>query len=203
MGLEAKTKITIGKNSMEGKVLLESSEVIIHGKERMRIPFNQIKTIAAADGVLRFSFGQIPIQIVLGLKAEKWLEKIKNPKTVFDKLGVKRDAKISVVNVTDKSFIEELKKRVVNVAIGKTTKKSDLIFYEANSSDEVQRLSSLKKYLTSNGGIWVVSLKGKSATIKDVEVMAVGKKCGLVDVKVVGFSETHTALKFVIPATHR
>jgi hypothetical protein len=34
-------------------------------------------------------------------------------------------------------------------------------------------------------------------------VMAAGKAAGLVDVKVVGFSSTHTAQKFVIPLKNR
>jgi hypothetical protein len=33
--------------------------------------------------------------------------------------------------------------------------------------------------------------------VKDVEVMAAAKACGLVDNKVVGFSDTLTALRFV------
>lgn len=33
--------------------------------------------------------------------------------------------------------------------------------------------------------------------------MAAGKEAGLVDIKVVRFSETHTALKFVIPLARR
>ena len=43
----------------------------------------------------------------------------------------------------------------------------------------------------------MVSRKGKAATIKDVEVMAAVKALGLVDNKVVAFSETLTALRFV------
>ena len=53
------------------------------------------------------------------------------------------------------------------------------------------------------GAIWVVSLKGKAARVKDVEVMRAGKAAGLVDNKVCGFSATHTALKLVIPVAAR
>ncbi len=42
-----------------------------------------------------------------------------------------------------------------------------------------------------------MSRKGKAATVKDMEVMAAAKAVGLVDNKVVGFSETLTALRFV------
>lgn len=51
--------------------------------------------------------------------------------------------------------------------------------------------------LSAKGAIWIVSRKGEAATVKDVEVMAAAKAFGLVDNKVVGFSKTHTALRFV------
>jgi hypothetical protein len=44
--------------------------------------------------------------------------------------------------------------------------------------------------------------KGSKA-ITEAETMAAGKRAGLVDVKVVSFSETHTAEKFVIPVAAR
>jgi hypothetical protein len=39
--------------------------------------------------------------------------------------------------------------------------------------------------------------------IKESDVLAAGKESGLIDVKVVRFSETHTALKFVVPVSQR
>ena len=39
--------------------------------------------------------------------------------------------------------------------------------------------------------------------IRDVEVMAAGRAAGLVDNKVVSFSETHTSLRLVIPVKER
>ena len=40
-------------------------------------------------------------------------------------------------------------------------------------------------------------------TITEADTMAAGKAAGLVDVKVVKFSETHTAEKFVIRVSER
>ena len=54
-----------------------------------------------------------------------------------------------------------------------------------------------------DGAIWVVSKKGKEATIKDVDVIASAKAVGLVDNKVVGFSDTHTSLRLVVPKAKR
>ena len=66
----------------------------------------------------------------------------------------------------------------------------------------LDRLRALKRSLKPNGALWVIRPKG-SAAISESEVMAAGKKAGLVDVKVVSFSETHTAEKFVIPTRDR
>jgi len=73
-------------------------------------------------------------------------------------------------------------------------------------ADSVAALAPLEELATRirpNGAIWVISRKGKAATIRDIEVMAAGKTAGLVDNKVASFSATHTALRLVIPVARR
>ena len=60
----------------------------------------------------------------------------------------------------------------------------------------------LKRSLKPNGALWVIRPKGR-ADISEAAVMAAGSAAGLVDVKVVRFSPTHTAEKFVIPLSKR
>jgi hypothetical protein len=50
--------------------------------------------------------------------------------------------------------------------------------------------------------LWIGYPKGQKQ-ITENDVIAAGRKAGLKDVKVVGFSPTHTALKFVIPVEKR
>ena len=50
--------------------------------------------------------------------------------------------------------------------------------------------------------LWIVYPKGQKR-ITENDVLSAGRKVGLKDVKVVGFSATHTALKFVIPLSKR
>ena len=66
----------------------------------------------------------------------------------------------------------------------------------ADSPAELDRIPELIAALADKGALWIASRKGKAATLKDVEVMAAAKAHGLVDNKVVGFSETLTALRF-------
>ena len=52
------------------------------------------------------------------------------------------------------------------------------------------RSRRLRPKIRPNGAIWVVSRKGKAATLRDVEVMAAGREHDLIDNKVVSFSAT-------------
>ncbi len=58
------------------------------------------------------------------------------------------------------------------------------------------------RLIKPDGAIWIVRPKGRKE-ITEAETMAAGKRAGLVDVKVVSFSDVHTAEKFVIPVAKR
>ena len=203
MGSEINCSMKFGGKVFKGKALLETDELIFQGEHRLTIPFKKMKSVEANDGELRVFFEDGIASFVLDKKAEQWEEKILHPKSVLDKLGVKQDSRVSVDGVTDEDFLGQLKDKTTAVSVTGLQKESDLIFYAADSKKELLRLKGLKKFLKNNGALWIVSLKGKQATIKDTEVMAAGKKAGFVDTKVVGFSATHTALKFVIPVSSR
>ena len=79
----------------------------------------------------------------------------------------------------------------------------DIVFYEADVVDDLVRLPALRSAIKPAGAVWVVSPKGKTARIRDVDVMAAARDAGLVDNKVASFSDTHTALKLVIPVADR
>ena len=203
MGSEINCSMKFGGKVFKGKALLETDELIFRGEHRLTIPFKKMKSVEANDGELRVFLEDGIASFVLDKKAEQWEEKILHPKSVLDKLGVKEDSRVSVDGVTDENFLGQLKDKITDVSVNGLQKESDLIFYAADSKKELLKLKGLKKFLKSSGALWIVSLKGKQATIKDTEVMAAGKKAGFVDTKVVGFSAPHAALKFVIPVSSR
>lgn len=124
-------------------------------------------------------------------------------RSLIDKLGVKEMSRVSVVGVDDKEFLRQVRERASDVSRGKAAPESDFIFFAADSTRDLVKLKVLKKFIKSAGAIWVVSRKGKLATIRDVDVIRAAKAAGLVDNKVVGFSETYTSLKLVIPLAQR
>lgn len=183
----------------EGEALLETAEIRFRGERRLVIPFAKIVSVEAADGRLTIN-GNVVLE--LGEDAAKWAEKIRNPKSVIQKLGVKAGQSVAVVHLEDAAFTADLERAGAQVTQGKPKKNSDAIFYGASTRNDLARLGVLKASLAQNGALWVIRPKGVKA-ITEADTMAAGKAAGLVDVKVVKFSETHTAEKFVIPVADR
>jgi 3-polyprenyl-4-hydroxybenzoate decarboxylase len=119
----------------------------------------------------------------------------------LDKLGVKPGSVVSVLGVRDEDFLDELERREADVSL-RLRKGSDLLFLLAEDPDALSRLARLERSMKRGGAIWVVSPRGRPE-IRDVVVIEAAKRVGLVDTKVVRFSETHTALKLVIPLARR
>ena len=139
---------------------------------------------------------------VLGANAEKWCEKILHPKTRSEKLGVKTNEAVCLVGKFDDDFLAELGACTKNVVSGKVVGTPDWIFFATESAKELSQVSKLAKSLKDRAALWIVYPKGQTQ-ITENEVIAAGRKAGLKDVKVVGFSPTHTALKFLIPLAKR
>ncbi len=198
MGNTRAARLHADGRTYEGEALLETAELIFRGERRLVIPFARIRSIGAADGRLTID----DYVFELGEDAAKWAEKIRNPKSVIQKLGVKAGQNVAVVGVEDASFVRDLEKAGAQVSVGRPKKNSDVIFCGASSRDDLARLASLKPSLAQNGALWVIRPKGVK-TITEADTMAAGKAAGLVDVKVVKFSDTHTAEKFVIRVADR
>ena len=203
MGQETQCAVRFGKRVSEGQAQLETDALIFRGDFRLSIPLKDVQSVEARKGQLKVTFSEGAATFDLGPLAEKWALKIRYPKSALDKLGVKPDSKVAVLGVKDDTFLKQLHDRTADVSEGRLRKDLDLLFFSADSHSELSKLGRLKGYLKRNGAIWVVSLKGKQARIKDVDVIAAAVAAGLVDTKVVSFSETHTALKLVVPLAKR
>jgi hypothetical protein len=122
---------------------------------------------------------------------------------LIDKLGVAPGARVAVLGVVDPQFRAVLQERTPDLTDGPPLPYTDLIFLAADSLAELAPIVELQRALKPAGAIWVVSRKGRAATLRDIEVMAMARGAGLVDNKVVAFSDTHTALRLVIPRSRR
>ena len=202
MGNEASCTVRLGNQRSQGKALLETKELIFRGDFRLKIPFSAMKSVRAAKGELRVQGPDGEAIFELGETAAKWREKILHPKSRIEKLGVKRDARVSLLGDFPDEFRSELRERTRNVSHQAITSDAEWIFFAAGSKKELAHVAKHAKKMRGSMGLWVVYPKGQKA-ITELDVLAMGRKSGLKDVKVVGFSPTHTALKFVIPLAAR
>ena len=202
MGLETKCTLRLGRESFAGKAHLDSDKLTFRGEARFDLVLKSIAAVAVDEGgAVRLTHAAGAATLVFGDRAaaEKWAQKICSPRSLIDKLGLKPDSRVAVIGVNAAEFHAQAQRR-----LGAQLRADlDFIFYAADSSAELAKLKSLKKHLQSAGAIWVVSLKGNAATIRDVDVMRAAREAGLVDNKVCSFSATHTALKLVIPVAAR
>ena len=200
MGKEVKCAARLRGKKDEGKALLETSELIFRGAERVKITFAEIKNVAAEDGVLRIKTESGEFAFAIGAAAAKWREKILHPKSRAEKLGVKAGSKVAVLGEMEPAFAAELRKSKAQVT--KDAEDAELLFLPVADQAELKKAGGAAKKLQGASGLWIVYPKGKKE-ITEVDVIHAGRKAGLKDVKVVGFSGTHTALKFVIPVGKR
>jgi len=202
MGNESNCKVRFGKQQSEGKALLETSEILFRGDFRLKIPFSTIKSAKAVNGELRLQTAEGLAVFHLGATAEKWCDKILHPKSRIEKLGVKPGARVSLLGDLDTGFLTEIGKLTTSVSSNKVAADSEWIFFAVDSKEHLSALSKVAKSMEGAAALWIVYPKGQKH-ITENDVLADGRKCGLKDVKVVGFSLTHTALKFVIPFSQR
>ena len=202
MGDEARCVVRWGERRSEGRARLESTELRFRGDFRLSIPLRDVRSVEAKDGVLVVRFAEGSAEFELGVLAERWANKIRNPKSVLDKLGVKPEYRVGAVGPLDAQLIRQLEQQSSELTAGRPRPDSDLIFLAAERKADLRQLVSLQRYLKRNGAIWVVRPKG-GAGPTEREVMEAGKAAGLVDTKVVSLSETHTAEKFLIPVSRR
>ncbi len=201
MGQEVVCTARWGGKSVHGKALLETAEIIFRGDERKKIPFSAIRGMEAKDGELRLKTDEGQVVFELGDRAEKWREKIANPKSVVEKLGVKAGEPVAVFGKLDEEFLKKLKAQKSAIA-QKIVDRVGWIFFGAETREGLGEVKKIAGKMKGSAALWVVYPKGQRS-ITETDVIDSGRKAGLKDVKVVGFSATHTALKFVIPLEKR
>ena len=203
MGQELDCRMHYQGRVLAGKAYLETDHLLFRGTFRLKIPHKAITKLDADAGTLRVTFPEGTALFELGPSAAKWADRIRNPPSLLDKLGVKAGMRVAVLGIDDASFLDQIAARTTDVARRTPKKDTDIVFFGADDVADLARLEKLRGYLTPAGAIWVVHAKGKGAAFRDTDVFAAAKHAGLVDVKVASFSATHTAEKLVVPVKLR
>ncbi len=122
---------------------------------------------------------------------------------LLDKLGIRPGMRVALIDIEDEDIRPLLAGRTSDITEGWPEPDTDVVLLGADSMAQLAVLPDLAGRIRPNGAIWVVSRKGKAATLRDVDVIGAAKASGLVDNKVASFSPTHTSLRLVIPLALR
>jgi len=121
---------------------------------------------------------------------------------LLDKLGVKPEHRAAVLGLDEGDFLFQLLGRAEQVYVNRRRSGLDLIFLGVDRRQDLRRLGSQRNFIAPDGAIWVVWPKG-SKDVNENDIRDAALEAGLVDVKVVSFSHTLSALKLVIRLADR
>jgi hypothetical protein len=129
-------------------------------------------------------------------------EEFVSTRSRIEKLGVKKGSDVLLLGIEDdRAFVQELRAAGARVRTG-GAHRADMIFATFRHRDDLRRLAGLVARLHADAVLWTLRPKG-SKDLTEAEMMRAGQDAGLVDVKVVSFSDLLTAEKFVIPLARR
>jgi hypothetical protein len=202
MGQQAACTLRFQGKTHEGTASLEPTELLFRGPVRVAIPLGTVTEATATDGRLSVTFAGLTARFDIGPAAARWAERITNPPSRLDKLGIKPGMTVLLSRLADRGFAADLRARLARIVRTAPAGGVDALFFGAERRNDLAQLAGAARLLKPAGALWVVRPKGTKA-ITEAETMAAGKRAGLVDVKVVSFSETHTAEKFVVPRARR
>lgn len=118
----------------------------------------------------------------------------------LDKLGVRAGSRVRLLGLDDPLFAAELAERGADAGAEPPL---DLVFIRVEHPHDLDELTSLRALIREKGAIWVLRRKGNSTAVGELDIIEAGKRHRLVDNKVVGFSETLSAIRLVIPVAQR
>lgn len=198
MGYDATCNCTFGKQSSQGQAQLETDFIQFRSDQfRFKILLKDLTRVVAAGEFLELEFKDQTARLQLGEKvAAKWTSKILNPPDRLVKLGVKPDSTIFLEGEFEAAFTQEVGARAGSIG------GADLIFLAARDKSALLKVDELATQMPSAAALWIVYPKGQTE-IREMDVLNAGRSSGLKDVKVVRFSDSQTALKFVVPVSAR
>ena len=203
MGRQARCTARFGARTSEGDAHLDKDRLTFRGGFKLDLPLADITSVEATDSALELVWPGGQVSLDLGAEAERWRLAIRYPKGRLEKLGVKPGARVSLVGAVDADLRDEVAAVAGAVVEDKAAEGSDVIFFAVATPRDLERLGALAACLRRDGALWSLRAKGRGAPVTESQVREAAKASGLVDVKVVSFSDTHTAEKLVIPLARR
>jgi hypothetical protein len=192
MGRETTAVVTFCGQSAEAKVLLESTELILRGGIKARLPRAGLSEVRANSGGLHLVSDGEPLHIALPeAEAARWVKAILTPPPrLASKLGIGPDRLALVMGAADDAALAEA------LAGATTTDASAATVLIAMIGDQAALAAALVQSEATGRPCWCVYSKGKSADPGDAAIRSAFRSAGWMDNKTCAVSERLTATRY-------
>lgn len=196
MGLELRVRARYKRQESDGRLHLDSQELNFRGTEfQWSTRIGQGIKAVATNGRLVVRADREQIEFDVGETAEKWVEKILNPPSRLQKLGVKTEMKCWVSSGFDSGFKDELTSN--GSLLVKKIAECQLAFFLLTKRSDLTKLVSSVSELPLGVNIWIVWPKGTDA-VSQKDVMQTARECGMGPSKTAAFDASHSSLRFAL-----
>lgn len=191
MGREALCACRWGAETGEVKALLESSELILRGDIRRKVPLADLKSVRVEDKDLCFKVGRESVALSLGATiAGSWAKKIAMPApSLREKFGLKDGAKALAIGPLSDSVLAAALDGATTASRGKAAIAVAVVENEKDLGKAIRRCPF-------GMPIWIVHRKGKAAAYGETPIRAAMRAEGFIDTKVSAVSADFSALRF-------
>jgi hypothetical protein len=196
MGREATCICERAGTAVQANALLESRELLVRTGLSRRIPFSEMKHVAAMGDRLTFEFKNESWSLILGSDtAEKWAAIIlAPPPSLAKRMGITAEITVEVIGEVDDNALQDALAR----AKANVKRNGELILARVDTPEALTRvLKNKADALANRTPMWVVYRKGRGQALGESDVRALCLAAGLVDSKVTAVSPVLTALRFV------
>ena len=192
MGLETETTCTHGGKTYKVKALLESTELILRGDLRRKLPFTSVTHIHASNTSMSFNANGESYTLALPAnKTATWAKKISSPPpSLAKKLGLSADTLAFVIGKADDAELDAALK-------GNTTPTpQQAALFIAVTRDEAQLATALKTYGKAQAPLWLINVKGPKSALGENAIREKMRALGFKDTKTCAVSATLSGTRY-------
>lgn len=169
MGLESRAKAKLGARRVlqDGTLFLEGQEIFFRPDvpegqrvKRLRIPVAETTRLEASGRELVVEHKSETMRFTID-HPERWVAKIRTPKSRVDKLGIRAGTVVYIHNLKDGALDDELS---ATLAVKKKTlgPEVDVVLYGAETESDLEDLRSIAEATKDTVALWVLWTKASA-----------------------------------------
>lgn len=199
MGLECACTLIKGRAMDAGVAHLDCNELRFKGESQVKLITAGAKATVSGEILsIEGPIGSLRLRLDDATIAARWADKINNPRSRLQKMGIEAGAKVWMIGMDDPVFVDEFNALVDEPFVTKPAKGAayDAIVLVARAVEALKQLSKCALHLAPKGAVLVLWPKGRK-DLRHEEVVGAGREAGFSQTRSMAFNDELTALRLV------